>query len=307
MSPKVSIVLPIYNGEKTLKRTLESLVVQSFKDFEIVACIDGSNDNSLNILKSINDDRIKIIINENNLGLGRTMNRLFSNCHPESKYIAIAEQDDWYYPYRIQNQVQVMEEDEEVGMVSGIAEHYDGEKVTFKFPQLLVEGGQYPRNFEDMFLLNYREQIKVVNTCLMVRRKVHFDKGLYFSQHYPNIPIDWQYVLRFSMVSVIHGINKPLVLFDKRNERDSVTTKKKKMHRAARELIRNAYWEFPEVVKKADYRYARNTQIFLEGRQLNFVGYFSRLMEALIVNPFDKRLLAYLGNLWYRVKLRVKK
>ncbi len=307
MSPQVSIVLPIYNGEHTLKRTLQSLLTQTYQDFEIVACIDGSKDNSLDILKGMNDDRIKIIINQTNLGLGKTMNRLFSNCHPDSKYIAIAEQDDWYYPYRLQKQVDVLESDGEVGLVSGIAEHYDGENITFKFPHLLVEGGQYPREFNEMFLLNYREQIKVVNTCLMVRKKTHIDNGLYFSQHYPNIPIDWQYILRFSLVSVIHGINEPLVLFDKRNDRDSVTTKKKKMYRAARELIRNAYWEFPEVVKKSDYKYARNTQIFLEGRQLNLVGYFSRLIEAWFVNPFDNRHLDYLGNIIYRIKLRMKR
>ena len=304
--PKVSIVLPIYNAESTLKRTLESLMDQSLQDFEIVACIDGSKDHSLNILQSFNDERIKIIINEVNMGLGRTMNRLVYYCHPDSEFIAIAEQDDWYYPYRLQKQVEVMEADEEIGLVSGIAEHYDGQKVTFRFPQILVEGGQYPRASQDMFLLNFREQIKVVNTCMMIRKSVHLDNGLYFSQHYPNIPIDWQYVLRFSLLSVIHGIAEPLVLFDKRTDRDSVTTKKKKMYIAARELIRNAYWEFGNNISKKDYRYAMNTQIFLEGRQSSIITYFVRLLEALKVNPFDIRILKYLGNLGLRFKLRMK-
>ncbi|HBC05222.1 MAG TPA: hypothetical protein DC015_13765, partial [Aequorivita sp.] len=49
---KVSVILPIYNGEKTLKTTLESLVEQTFQDFELVACIDGTSDNSEEILKT---------------------------------------------------------------------------------------------------------------------------------------------------------------------------------------------------------------------------------------------------------------
>ena len=279
---------------------------QSLQDFEIVACIDGSKDDSLNILKSFNDERIKIIVNEVNLGLGRTMNRLVNYCHQESEFIAIAEQDDWYYPYRLQKQVEIMERDNEVGLVSGIAEHYDGKKVTFRFPQILVEGGQYPRNLQDMFLLNFREKIKVVNTCMMIRKSVHKDNGLYFSQHYPNIPIDWQYILRFSLISVIHGIGEPLVLFDKRASRDSVTTKKRIMHRADRELIRNVYWEFRNNISKKDYRYALNTQIFVEGRQSSIFVYFIRLLEALKVNPFDKRIIKYLGNIGHRFQLRMK-
>ena len=49
--PKVSVILPIYNGEKTLARTLDSIVNQTFQDFEVIACIDGTNDNSENILE----------------------------------------------------------------------------------------------------------------------------------------------------------------------------------------------------------------------------------------------------------------
>ena len=306
MPPSVSIVLPVYNGAATLQRTVESLLAQTYQDFEIVACIDGSRDNSEKILKDFKDHRIRILNNKQNMGLGRTMNRLMAHCDAGSKYVAIAEQDDWYYPYRIEKQVEVLESDREIGMVSGIAEHFDGKKVTFCFPQLLVEKGQYPRDFHAMFLLNFREQIKVVNTCMMIRKNVHLENGLYFSQHYPNIPIDWQYVLRFSLLSVIHGITEPLVLFDKRTDRDSVTTKKKKMHRAARELIRNAYWEFGHVISKKDYRYAMNTQIFLEGRQSSLITYFIRLFEALKVNPLDGRVFQYLGNLGRRFKLRMK-
>ena len=94
---KVSVILPVYNGEKTLATTLESLVNQTFKDFELVCCIDGTNDESENIINLFRDkfNKLTILKNQLNRGLGATMNRLMSNTNGE--YIAIAEQDDYYY------------------------------------------------------------------------------------------------------------------------------------------------------------------------------------------------------------------
>ena len=88
---KVSVILPVYNGEKTLATTLESLVNQTFKDFELVCCIDGTNDESENIINLFRDkfNKLTILKNQLNRGLGATMNRLMSNTNGE--YIAIAE------------------------------------------------------------------------------------------------------------------------------------------------------------------------------------------------------------------------
>ncbi len=59
--PLVTILLPVYNGEKTIKATLASLLNQTFTDFELLIGIDGTTDKSKDIALSFNDDRIKII------------------------------------------------------------------------------------------------------------------------------------------------------------------------------------------------------------------------------------------------------
>ena len=64
---KVSVILPVYNGEKTLATTLESLVNQTFKDFELVCCIDGTNDESENIINLFRDKFNKLTILKNQL------------------------------------------------------------------------------------------------------------------------------------------------------------------------------------------------------------------------------------------------
>ncbi|TGD57159.1 glycosyltransferase family 2 protein [Flavobacterium humi] len=293
MNLKVSVILPIYNGEKTLAKTLESLLDQSFQDFELVACIDGSKDNSLEIVNSFKDKfrKTTVLINDSNLGLGPTMNRLVASA--QGDYIAVAEQDDFYYPDRLALQVGVLDTMPQIGLVSGISDFWDGTKIGMRFPGMLVSGKQYPKK-EEMFLLNYKKQIKVVNSAMMFRKAVHVNHGLYFSKHYPSISIDWSYILRFCLVSDIHGIHQSLVLLDRRDDRNSVTSNKLKQYAASRELIRSFYYEFPNLIGRKDYKFAMTTQYLMElssFKAYQFPFYFLRFF---IQNPTDKRWLHYL-------------
>ena len=63
--PKISVIIPLYNKEKTIKKTIESVLNQTFTDFEIIVVNDGSTDRSLEIVKRINDSRIRIIDKDN--------------------------------------------------------------------------------------------------------------------------------------------------------------------------------------------------------------------------------------------------
>ncbi len=292
---KVSVILPIYNGEKTLKATLESLANQTFKDIELVACIDGTSDNSEKILKTYQASfqNMLILKNEKNLGLGPTMNRLVANTQGE--YIALAEQDDYYYPNRLQLQVDLLDSKSDVGLVSGIAEFWDGEKVSSKFPGMLVAGKQYPEG-KEMFLLNYRNQIKVVNSCIMFKKSVHIDNGLYFTKHYPSISVDWTYILRFSLVSKIYGLHEVLVRLDRRIERTSVTSNKKKQFSATRELLRSFAYEYRDIISKEDYEYAMGTQTIMEvNHKLGFTFLVSSL-KNITIHPHDPRFRESLLN-----------
>ena len=286
---KVSVILPVYNGEKTLAATLDSLLAQTFQDFELIACIDGTRDGSEKILEKYKQKfkQLKILINHENRGLGPTMNRLVYESSGE--YLAVAEQDDYYYPNRLALQVKELEKDLSVGLVSGMSEFFNGKKITFEFPGVLKSGKQYPEG-KDMFLLNYRNQIKVVNSCMMFRKSVHVNNGLYFTQHHPSISVDWTYILRFSLVSKIIGIPKILVRLDRRANRDSVTSNRTKQFRASRELIKNFYYEFPELISKKDFKYAMNTQRNLE---LGHLARFNFIVTGLfyLIKYRDQRFL----------------
>ncbi len=74
MNDKISVIIPLHNGARTIKKTLESLFAQSQKFHEVIIIEDGSTDNSLNILKNQKDTRIKIIHHDSPAGLSKTYN-----------------------------------------------------------------------------------------------------------------------------------------------------------------------------------------------------------------------------------------
>lgn len=299
---QVSVILPIFNGAKTLAHTLDSLLMQNYKEFELIACIDGSTDDSENILKQYTEKfkKLTILKNSVNRGLGPTMNRLIY--HASGTYIAVAEQDDYYYPERLQLQVELLDKDPSVGLVSGIAEFSGGERIHGKFPGILVHGRQYPEG-KEMFMLNYKQHIKVVNSCMMFRKSVHIDNGLYFTQHYPSISVDWTYILRFSLVSKIHGLHKVLVRLDRRPERQSVTSNKVKQFKATRELLRAFAYEYPQLISKKDYQYAMRTQYVLEINSKSGLKYVFTWLAYFVRNPFEKR---YVKSIMKRIRIKIK-
>jgi len=116
--PIVSVNIPIYNCASYLKETIESILNQTFQDFELIMCNDGSTDNSLEIAQSFaaNDSRIMVITREN-LGIVATRNELLE--HSRGKFIAVLDCDDVALPHRLALQVKYLEEHPEVVCVGG--------------------------------------------------------------------------------------------------------------------------------------------------------------------------------------------
>ena len=118
-NPLVSILIATYNSEDFIRETLDSVLNQTYTNLEIVLCDDASSDGTVNVLKEYQkkNERIKIIQNDRNLGISLNMNNGIGQCN--GKYIAILDADDWAYPYRIEEQVNLMEENPKVVLCSG--------------------------------------------------------------------------------------------------------------------------------------------------------------------------------------------
>ncbi|MCR5226161.1 MAG: glycosyltransferase [Eubacterium sp.] len=106
-SPKVSLIMKVYNGEKYLREAIDSVLAQTFEDFEFLIMDDASSDSSVEIVESYTDRRIRIIKNEKNLGIVAGQNLLISEAKGE--YIAVMDCDDISYPTRLEKQVEFLD------------------------------------------------------------------------------------------------------------------------------------------------------------------------------------------------------
>lgn len=110
MDKNVSIILPTYNGGKYIKRAIESVMTQTFSDWELLIIDDGSTDDTERIVKEFasKDSRIIYLKNENNLGIQKTLNRGLKESKGE--YIArIDDDDEWVDKDKIKKQVEFLE------------------------------------------------------------------------------------------------------------------------------------------------------------------------------------------------------
>jgi glycosyltransferase involved in cell wall biosynthesis len=105
--PLVSVCIPSYNSEEFIATTLESVLGQKFVDFEIVIADDKSTDRTISIVKGFNDPRIRLIENEQNLGLGPNWNRVLSCAR--GQYVKLLGDDDLLYPECLARQVRALE------------------------------------------------------------------------------------------------------------------------------------------------------------------------------------------------------
>lgn len=103
-NPKISVIMSVYNSEKFLPEAIESILYQSFKDFEFIIINDASEDNSFNIIKNYakEDRRIKVISNKENIGLTKSLNLGIEKA--KGKYIARMDSDDISLPQRLEIQ-----------------------------------------------------------------------------------------------------------------------------------------------------------------------------------------------------------
>lgn len=108
LNKKVTVLMPVYNAEKFLHSAIESILSQSFKDFDLLIIDDGSTDSSYSIIHSFNDSRIQYLKNEQNVGIVDTLNKGLDMI--ASSYIVRMDSDDWAYPNRIEKQVAFMDQ-----------------------------------------------------------------------------------------------------------------------------------------------------------------------------------------------------
>lgn len=215
-NPKVSVIMSVYNGAKYLREAVDSILSQSFLDFEFVIIDDCSNDNSPAILKeySEQDSRVRVITNEFNLGLTKNLNKAVREARGE--YLARFDCDDVSLPDRFKEQVEFLDKNKNCGMVGLWADVIDGNGKylrTIKYP---IANDELKKD-----LIKYNP---FFHPGIMMRKEALVNIGLYneswrFAQDYE---------MYFRMAKKYEVANIPKILLKYRETGGSITGKKNK-------------------------------------------------------------------------------
>ncbi len=199
--PKVSVVIPTYNQGKYIPKTIESVLNQTYKDFETIVVIDGSTDDTREQIKKY-EPKIKIIEQERS---ERAVARNTGIKHTCGKYIAFVDSDDIWKSDKLQRQVEVLDTYPEDVLVYSASQRIDSEGNEIKSARRQKQG--YSGNvFEKLLLRNF-----VVSATPMVRRE-YLEKTSGFETKY--VPYeDWELWLRLSTLGNFHFIDSPLAYY----------------------------------------------------------------------------------------------
>ena len=186
-NPKISVIMSVYKGEKYLSEAIESILNQTITDFEFIIVNDGSTDNSLDIIQSYDDERIKILNNEKNIGLTKSLNKALKQANGE--YIARQDADDISLPNRFEEQIKYLEKHLEVALLGTIAYLIDkkgkivGKRVVLAKPSLkdLFKDNQFIHG-SVMFKKEVIEKLGGYNE--LIRYSQDYELWLRIAKHY---------------------------------------------------------------------------------------------------------------------------
>lgn len=214
--PKVSVIMGVYNSEKVVGRAIESILNQSYKDFEFIICDDKSTDSTLQVISKYcaQDKRIKLICNSFNVGLAETLNNCINIS--DGELIARMDDDDISHYDRLEKQVAFMDKHPEYTIVGTGKRSFDENGI---WEVSVVEG---ERSLEDIFKGN-----TFYHPTVMMRKKALEDVGWYTVSPLTRRGQDYDLWCKFYYQGY-KGINMKDILFDYYESKESVKRRKLK-------------------------------------------------------------------------------
>lgn len=219
--PLVSVIIPAFNSSKFIASTIKSVLQQSYSRIEIIVIDDGSTDNTAKILKKLNSKKTRYFYQKNK-GLSFSRNRGLQLA--QGKYIAFMDHDDFWYPDKIEKQLDIFRKKRKVGLV-----YTDGFITN-------LQGKVYQRFFSLQKPYKGKVTIDLINgnvipwSSVMIRHNIlapfpPFRKQLYIAE-------DYDFLLRVSLKTEFDYVDKPLIRYQRHE-----TNLSKKEHRSLEEKL----------------------------------------------------------------------
>lgn len=201
MSELVSVIIPVYNNEKYLAKTIDSALMQSYVDIEILLINDGSTDNSKEICQRYLEDKRVRYFDHENKGSGYTRNVGISES--KGKYIAFLDSDDIWHKDKLEKQILLFERDETIDVVYSRIEVIDASDNKFSDYNIRLYSGNI---LDQLYIDNF-----ICTSSVVLRKKVLEETGLFDEQF--RISQDYEFWLRVALTSKFAFVNECLVQY----------------------------------------------------------------------------------------------
>ncbi len=227
INPKISVVMSVYNGERYLSEAIKSIQHQSFNNFEFIIVNDASNDTTAEILNQIDDPRVRVFTNQQNLGLTRSLNKALKHCRGE--YIARMDADDLSHPLRFEKQLSFLERHPSHALVGSSYYMVNETGTTVSLVGVLTESAQIKTGLKDQ---NWFGHGSVMMRKSALDMAGGYDEEFRYAQ-------DYDLWLRLSELYDVANIQEPLYFW--RNTEHAISRHKAREQQHFAELAkRNA-------------------------------------------------------------------
>lgn len=209
--PKVSVVMPVYNREKYVAESVASIINQTFTDLEFIIIEDGSTDSTFEILKTFNDNRIKLIRKSDNKGNYSARNEGMELA--SGKYICVMDSDDIALPNRLKVQYDFMEANKQFGLCGSFAKVVDSEEIITA-----------PDNYNEikvwsMSNIMFRHPTVFIRTEFLKKNNLRYNDSYLYAG-------DYDFLVRATHLFPVTNIQE--VLLEYRRHPDQISTAHKK-------------------------------------------------------------------------------
>lgn len=214
--PKVTVLMPVYNGEKYLRKAIDSILNQTFTEFEFLIVDDGSTDNSVEIINSYQNSRINLVKNDKNEGLVYTLNRGLSLAKGE--YIARMDCDDISLPERLKKQIDFLDSNSEIAVVGTwikVINEKEEPQTTWQYPLKPLE-----------IQWNLYFYCPLAHPSVMFRKRIILSNGSYSPEmtHAEDYELWWRLSKKYLLA------NLPDILLIYRQHQSSITNEHHQSH-----------------------------------------------------------------------------
>jgi glycosyltransferase involved in cell wall biosynthesis len=233
--PLISVIIPVYNGEKTIEETIESVLNQTFKDFELIVINDGSQDGTLEIVDRIQDPRLQVFTYPNG---GQSASRNWGVSHSRGEFIAFLDADDLWTQDKLESQLRALQDNPQAA-------------VAYSWSHCIDESGKFIRDashstasgdvYAKLLLADFLDN----GSNPLIRRQALTEVGS-FDETLPPAE-DWDMWLRLAARYHFVAVPYPQILY--RQSASSESSKVFRLESACLRVIERTFTQAPDYLQ----------------------------------------------------------